>query len=113
MITISKTLFNNMLSHGVSEYPHECCGAFFGTNELKNKQVLDSLEIENQSDENKTRRFKVLPVDYMKCVKYAKLNKLDFLGFYHSHPDHPALPSETDRRYAWPNFSYIIFSAST
>ena len=30
------------------------------------------------------------------------------LGFYHSHPDHPARPSEYDRQHAWPFYSYVI-----
>ena len=30
------------------------------------------------------------------------------LGFYHSHPDHPARPSEYDRDWAWPWYTYII-----
>ncbi len=30
------------------------------------------------------------------------------LGFYHSHPDHPARPSETDRLHGWPFYSYVI-----
>jgi proteasome lid subunit RPN8/RPN11 len=32
------------------------------------------------------------------------------LGFYHSHPDHPARPSETDRQAGWPFYSYVIVS---
>ena len=32
------------------------------------------------------------------------------LGFYHSHPDHPARPSEYDRINAWPFYSYLIVS---
>ena len=32
------------------------------------------------------------------------------MGFYHSHPDHPARPSEYDREHAWPWMSYIILS---
>ena len=32
------------------------------------------------------------------------------LGFYHSHPDHPARPSEYDREHALPWFSYVIVS---
>ena len=34
------------------------------------------------------------------------------LGFYHSHPDHPAEPSEYDREHAWPGYSYVITSVS-
>ena len=35
---------------------------------------------------------------------------MDLLGFYHSHPDHPAEPSEYDREHAWPYYSYVIAS---
>jgi proteasome lid subunit RPN8/RPN11 len=31
-------------------------------------------------------------------------------GIYHSHPKHPAIPSETDRLSAQPFFSYVIIS---
>jgi proteasome lid subunit RPN8/RPN11 len=32
------------------------------------------------------------------------------LGVYHSHPKHPAIPSEHDRKAAQPFFSYVIVS---
>jgi proteasome lid subunit RPN8/RPN11 len=32
------------------------------------------------------------------------------LGIYHSHPNHPAIPSEQDRIAAQPYFSYVIIS---
>jgi proteasome lid subunit RPN8/RPN11 len=32
------------------------------------------------------------------------------LGIYHSHPNHPAIPSERDRLAAQPYFSYVIIS---
>jgi proteasome lid subunit RPN8/RPN11 len=34
------------------------------------------------------------------------------LGFYHSHPDHPARPSEYDRAHAWPFYSYVIVAVA-
>ena len=33
---------------------------------------------------------------------------LGVLGYYHSHPDHPAMYSDTDRELALPNMSYLI-----
>ena len=42
--------------------------------------------------------------------KRATELKVDLLGFYHSHPDHPARPSQYDLDHAWPFFSYIIVS---
>ena len=35
---------------------------------------------------------------------------LDIVGIFHSHPDHPSRPSEFDREWAMPWFSYIITS---
>jgi proteasome lid subunit RPN8/RPN11 len=32
------------------------------------------------------------------------------IGFYHSHPDHPAVPSQFDLDHAWPVYSYLIVS---
>jgi proteasome lid subunit RPN8/RPN11 len=32
------------------------------------------------------------------------------LGFYHSHPDHPARPSQYDLDHAFPFFWYVIVS---
>ena len=36
------------------------------------------------------------------------LEALAVVGFYHSHPDHPARPSDYDHRHAWPWYSYLI-----
>jgi len=35
------------------------------------------------------------------------------LGVFHSHPDHPNLPSEFDREWAQPFFSYLITSVNS
>jgi proteasome lid subunit RPN8/RPN11 len=32
------------------------------------------------------------------------------LGFWHSHPDHPARPSATDRRYAWEGLLTVVIA---
>ena len=46
----------------------------------------------------------------MRVERYAATKELDVIGFYHSHPDHPAEPSEFDLDHAWPNLSYLIIS---
>ena len=50
------------------------------------------------------------PDDYRVAEKRAREAGLDLLGFYHSHPDHPARPSQYDLDHAWPFFSYVIVS---
>jgi proteasome lid subunit RPN8/RPN11 len=37
---------------------------------------------------------------------------LEVVGVWHSHPDHPARPSETDRNGAWEGWSYLILSVT-
>jgi proteasome lid subunit RPN8/RPN11 len=44
----------------------------------------------------------------MKAELAARKRGWEVLGFYHSHPDHPARPSDYDREYALPFYSYVI-----
>ncbi len=50
------------------------------------------------------------PRDFLAVEKELKGSGHEILGFYHSHPNHPAEPSEFDRSHAWPWYSYVILS---
>ena len=110
MITLAKTHLFSIQQHAKDVYPHECCGAMIGHNQKELKKVTKIVRIKNHSSEDKRRRFKITSEDYQFVEKLALQHSLDLLGFYHSHPDHPAIPSKTDEKYAWPFFSYIILS---
>ena len=49
----------------------------------------------------------------MKGERHAAESDLQLLGIYHSHPNHPAVPSEHDRVAAQPFFSYVIISTES
>lgn len=55
-------------------------------------------------------RFWIAPQDLFKAQKFARSQNWQLIGVYHSHPDHPAVPSECDRQAAWPEYSYLILS---
>jgi len=93
-------------AHGAETYPNECCGALFGRNGV----VTSTYALPNTTEEGPRRRFLVRPQDYREAEKRAAELKAELLGFYHSHPDHPARPSQYDLDHAWPFFSYIIVS---
>ena len=57
-------------------------------------------------------RFELDPRSYIEADSWARENGLEILGIYHSHPDHPSVPSETDRQVASPGWAYIIFSVN-
>ena len=54
--------------------------------------------------------FLIEPAELMRGEKYERNHDLEVVGFYHSHPDHPARPSQYDLDHAWPFFSYVIVS---
>ena len=75
-----------------------------------NRTVTEILVVNNSREGDKRRRFEISPKDYLKAEQYALESNLQLLGVYHSHPNHPAIPSEHDRVAAQPFFSYIIIS---
>lgn len=97
-------------AHSLGTFPNECCGFFFGSGQGSIKKVTQVMPVTNTKDGDQRRRFLIDPFDYMKAEQFALEHKLDFLGIYHSHPLHPAIPSEHDRSQALPAFSYIITS---
>ena len=92
--------------HGVEAYPNECCGALLGRDGV----VLETFALPNTTDEGPRRRFRVSAADYRSAENHAAERGTELLGFYHSHPDHPARPSQYDLDHAWPFFSYVIVS---
>lgn len=96
--------------HGQKTYPEECCGFLYGT-EIGNERVIhEVVPIDNSRQDNKERRFLITPEDFIEAERYADNLNLSLIGFYHSHPDHPAIPSEFDREHALPFYSYVIIS---
>src|SRR2546422_11402247 len=94
--------------HGEETYPHECCGALVGSG----NRVTATVALPNTTEEGPRRRFMVRPSDYRVAEQKASELGGDLLGFYHSHPDHPARPSQYDLDHAWPTFAYIIVAVA-
>jgi proteasome lid subunit RPN8/RPN11 len=92
--------------HGEETFPHECCGALIGSGD----RVTAAVALPNTTEEGPRRRFLVRPSDYRAAEQRASELGGELLGFYHSHPDHPARPSQFDLDHAWPNFAYVIVS---
>ncbi|MBX9256851.1 M67 family metallopeptidase [Desmonostoc muscorum CCALA 125] len=63
-----------------------------------------------RTPESKKRQYTIAPQVMLQAQKQARDRSLNIIGIFHSHPDHPAIPSECDRLYAWQGYSYIIVS---
>lgn len=110
MIKLETKALDIMLQDAVNTFPDECCGFFFGREEGEDRLITDVQVVHNAKEGDKRKRYEVSSRDYLKAEGYADEQGLALLGVYHSHPNHPALPSETDRLAAQPYFSYIIIS---
>ena len=112
MIKSTKEIEKVIREFGEQEYPNECCGLLFGKiNSDNSKEITEILPISNaQNQENKYNRFLITSKDIIKGELYARKHNVDIIGFYHSHPDHPAKPSQFDLDHATPVYSYIITS---
>ena len=98
--------------HAKEAYPEECAGVLVGMDTGGMKIVVDVWLAENTHEEERSRRFLIEPLKIKQFEERAAERDMDVLGFYHSHPDHPAEPSEYDREHAWPGWSYVIASVS-
>jgi proteasome lid subunit RPN8/RPN11 len=107
-LTISSEVDAGIRRHGQETYPHECCGALVG----RDGAVTAIVALPNTTDEGPRRRFMVRPSDYQLAERRATELGGELLGFYHSHPDHPARPSQYDLDHAWPTFAYIIVAVA-
>jgi proteasome lid subunit RPN8/RPN11 len=106
--------------HGEEAFPHECCGALVGLGLAVGagggngndgmSRVTAAVPLPNTTEEGPRRRFLVRPSDYRFAEQRAGELGGELLGFYHSHPDHPARPSQFDLDHAWPTFAYVIVS---
>jgi proteasome lid subunit RPN8/RPN11 len=120
---ISTHLAEKIRAHGAETYPHECCGALLGRDSTvvaganpekealnPEREILGLFPLVNRRDDSPRNRFAVTAEDVRSAEKAAREENLEVVGWYHSHPDHPARPSQYDRDHAWPWYSYIIVS---
>ena len=114
MIQLAENHRNEIAAHGERDYPYECCGLLLGSfADDGMKAISEIYPISNAREEQaKRNRFLIRPEELMRGERYAQQKGLEVVGFYHSHPDHPAVPSEYDLDHAWPMFSYIVVSVS-
>jgi proteasome lid subunit RPN8/RPN11 len=105
---------------GEKAYPNECCGFLLGARDAGGAAVSGGerradilLTVENARETGEQyHRFVITPEDFMRAEREAiRLNR-EIFGIYHSHPDHPAKPSDYDREHALPFYSYLILAVA-
>lgn len=102
---IATNILEGIRAHIEAAYPEEGAGFLLGVE----GEVREIVSLPNaREDAARHNRFLITPEDYLKAELKADALGLSLIGVFHSHPDCPNVPSEYDREWAQPFFSYII-----
>jgi proteasome lid subunit RPN8/RPN11 len=97
---------------GQAGYPEEVCGLLLGLGGDGRGEVLAVCQARNLVTSRARDRFELDPEAFLAADRAAREAGQEILGVWHTHPDHPAVPSETDRAAAWPGWSYVILEVA-
>jgi proteasome lid subunit RPN8/RPN11 len=110
-IMIAPAMLAQVHVHGERSYPEEGAGLLLGSDDGGGRKVLGLLPLDNRREGQARRtRYQITARDMAAGEQEAERRGLIVVGVFHSHPDHPARPSETDRELALPWYSYVITS---
>jgi len=105
MLVVPGRLIEQMNAHVEKAYPEEGAGFLIG----EEGEVREIMTLSNSREDGaRHNRFLFTPEDYLQAEMRAEGLGLSLIGVFHSHPDCPNIPSEYDREWAQPFFSYII-----
>ncbi len=108
-LEVPADLLRRIHAHGEAHYPEEGAGVLLGTVEGDRRRVHDLVPVANRFEPgSRHNRYRIEPQDLLQAEQQAEAAGLEVIGIFHSHPDHPAEPSEFDRQWALPWYSYLI-----
>lgn len=106
---VRNTAWAAVEAHARQGYPQEVCGVLLGR-AGETLQVQEAHPCSNRNVERAQDRYLIDPLQQMRFERDGRRRGLDVVGYFHSHPDHPALPSQTDLELSWENLLYLIVS---
>jgi proteasome lid subunit RPN8/RPN11 len=111
VLVLSSAIAEHIEREGVAAYPNECCGILVGRDVVDQRIVEKLIPMKNVFDAGEQyHRFSIDPLALARADEDAGKDGRTVVGFYHSHPDHPARPSEYDRTHVppWSFYSHVI-----
>jgi proteasome lid subunit RPN8/RPN11 len=109
-VKISRQVLDDIRAHAVAGYPYEICGALIAR--PVERTVIHSRRMANIEIVHPEVRYRLDDREHIAVQRAADDLGLEIVGFYHSHPDHPAVASETDEKDSWANLYYLIVSSA-
>lgn len=112
MLKIETAQVDQMIQQVEATYPYEGGGLLIGHVDDTGAKVVEEVQVFENQREIEEQHHRILITDrrVREAEEYADARDKLLLGFFHSHPDHPARPSEFDREHALPWWSYVIIA---
>ena len=114
MIRLSAAQLDDIHAQAEAAYPYESCGLLAGRRELSGDVTVTRVQpspniLRNDAKGGGKDRFEVDPQVRFDLMRAVAGTEAEIIGHYHSHPDHPAKPSETDLDMAFePELVWLI-----
>ncbi|MBV8196292.1 MAG: M67 family metallopeptidase [Candidatus Dormibacteraeota bacterium] len=105
---IAGPVYQRMSDMADDAYPEEGCGVLVGRFDGDHADVVAVTRGRNLNTERARDRYVLDPADIVEADREARARDLDIVGYWHSHPDHPAHPSQFDTDHAWTDYVYVI-----
>ena len=111
-LMIGRAELGEVKRHVAGTYPYEGGGLLIGRADEQGGRIVTEIKpfANQRAIEDQHNRILISDEMYREGEQYADDKGLLLIGFFHSHPDHPARPSEFDREHALPWWSYMIIS---
>ncbi|HUY57232.1 MAG TPA: M67 family metallopeptidase [Candidatus Micrarchaeaceae archaeon] len=105
-------IFARMTEYAETAYPYEGCGVLVGSQGEELTAVSEVFQGHNLVEDRRRDRYELDPRDIIQAEREARRTGQEVIGFYHTHPDHPARPSQFDTDRAWPGYHYVVISVA-
>ncbi len=112
MIVLRRSLLGQITDAAEAAYPEECCGLLVGQKEKAGIFRVSRAEASrNLAANGRKERFEIDPQLRFNLMRDLAGGGQRIIGHYHSHPDHPAEPSDRDLEMAWePELAWLIIA---
>jgi len=124
-VTIRRSTYDRIIAQAEREFPFECCGFVIGS--VASEEVRPITNIQNQKHHEDPAAFTrdartaflMDPKEHLAVMNEIDKRRLELKVVYHSHPDHDAYFSPTDRARAcsfdpaepdYPGTIYLVLS---
>jgi [CysO sulfur-carrier protein]-S-L-cysteine hydrolase len=122
---ISRSNMDRIVAQAEREFPYECCGFVVGDDSLEEVRPIVNIQNAQHAKDpvafprDARTAFLMDPKEHLAVMREIDDRKLALQIVYHSHPDHEAYFSPTDRRQAcsfdpdypdYPETAYVVLS---